>query len=244
MPGFMSDFKNPPVYSGGQFMSKGQRTRNTFSRIRARAGRSVANRRVAQIANKTTTNRAEKKHAHLSIDENANIHQNGTILKLSAIGTSTDSHDRIGSYARPISLVMRWAMNPGSPNFTLVRMIIFQYHENDDGNAPGSADVLENVLIDSNNQLFSPYRQDSNNTRVLWDKMSWVAGETGSSQRVLTGKVVIPQSKIKQLRFDRGTVTSGSEMLYLLLISSRLVTDSDPVKPNFIAISNIRFTDL
>ncbi len=205
----------------------------------------VRNTRAAPKAvNKVITNRAEKKHNHVSIDENASIDQAGAVVKLSAIGEGLDSHDRIASYARPISLVMRWSMNPGSPNFTLVRMVIFQWHQSDDGVTPQLSDVFENTLAMSNNALFSPYRQDSNNTRVLWDKMSWVAGETGSTQKVLTGKVMIPGSKIRQLRFDRSTVDSGSDMIYMFLISSRLVSDGASLKPNFIAISNIRFTDI
>ncbi len=194
--------------------------------------------------NKTITNRAEKKHNHVSIDENAAIDQEGVFVKLSAIGIGTDSHDRIGSYARPVSLVMRWSMLPGSPNFVLVRMIIYQWYENDDGVLPQLSDVLENVLVGTNNALFSPYRQDTNNTRVLWDKLAWVAGETGSTQRVLTGKLMIPGKKIRQMRFDRATATSGSDMLYLMLISSRLSSDGAPQKPNFIGNCNIRFTDL
>ncbi len=209
--------------------------RVTIVRNRAPQTRSV---------NRVMTNRAEKKHCHVSIDENAGIDQNGTIVKLSAMGQSSDNHDRVGSYARPISLVMRYAMNPGSPNFTLVRMIIFQWHCDDTDGPPTNDDVLENTLADTNNMLFSSYKQDNNNTTVLWDKMSWVAGETGSSQRVLTGKVMIPKSKIKQLRYGRGGLTTGSEMIFLLLVSSRLDSDLAALKPNFIGIPNIRFTDL
>ncbi len=194
--------------------------------------------------NRVITNRAEKKHDHCSIDENANIDQNGVIVKISAIGQGDDNHDRQGAYARPISLQMRWAMNPGSPNFTLVRMLIFQWRCPDTDGPPVVADVLENTLPNTTNLLFSPYKQDSNNTRVLWDKMSWVAGETGTTQKVLTGRVLIPTKKLKQLRFNRGGVTTGSDMIFLLLVSSRLVSDGASLKPNFIAIPNIRFTDL
>ncbi len=237
MPGFMHGWRDGtrPVITSATI------TRNR--RARTYRFNKFMSARSKFATNKVITNRAEKKHEHNSIDENAAVDQNGALVKLSPVGIGSSNHDRIGSYCRPISIVMRWSMLPGSPNFTLVRMILFQFNCDDDVIPPTSADVLENTLVDTNNQLFSPYKQDNNNTRVLWDKMSWVAGETGSSQRVLTGKVMIPGKKIRQLRFNRGGSTSGSGMIYLLLISSRLDADAQALKPNFLGTCNIRFTD-
>lgn len=200
-------------------------------------------RQQRNTANRAITARAEKKHEHNSINANASIDQNGDIIKLSPIGQGQDNHDRLGAYCKATSLQMRWAMLPGSPNFVLVRMILFQYLCDDDVTPPTSADVLENTLPDSDNQLFSPYKQDNNLTRVLWDKMSWVAGESQSTQKVLTGRVMIPGKKIKKFKFNRGGQTSGSNMIYLLLVSTRLDGDAASFKPNFKAIANIRFTD-
>ncbi len=188
------------------------------------------------------TKRAEKKHNHIQITENADIDEEGAFVKLSAIGGGTDNHDRLGSYCTPISLKMQFAMQPGTPNFVIVRMMIFAYYENDDTpNEPLITDVLENTTGD--NALYSPYRQANNNTRVLWDRLGYVCGLTGSNFKVITGKVLIPKSKMKVLKFNRAGVTDGTNMLYLLLISSRLGIDPGTEKPTFSAVSNLRFTD-
>ncbi len=167
--------------SNPQFFRRRPATAPQMMRMQQIRRGQVVTRKPRRVVNRVITNRAEKKHDHCSIDENASIDQNGVIVKISAIGQGDDNHDRQGAYARPISLQMRWAMNPGSPNFTLVRMLIFQWRCPDTDGPPEVADVLENTLPNTNNLLFSPYKQDSNNTRVLWDKMSWVAGESGTT---------------------------------------------------------------
>ncbi len=194
--------------------------------------------------NRTITERAEKKHNHLSITENANIDQDGVFVKLSAIGQGQDNHDRVGAYCRAISFNMSFAFQPGTPNFVVVRMLIFQFHCDDDApNNPKTSDVLENTLPDTDNALYSPYKQSNNNTRVLYDKLGYVCGETAANFKLMTGKILIPKSKMKVFRYQRAGQVTGSGMIYLLLLSTRLVLDADALKPTFSGISNIRFTD-
>ncbi len=243
--GFGEGLRNAPVWTGTThgYASRNQRMRSTFSRIRSRAGRTVAARRVAAIANQNMTRRMEKKHQHLSININNQFDQNGEVVKLSNIGQGVDNHDRVGSYCRAISLKWQFACLPGTANFVVVRMIIFQYFEDDDApNTPVASDVLENTAPDTDNQLYSPYKQDNNNTRVLWDRLGYVCGESGSNFKVITGKTLIPGKKIKQFKFNR-LATDGSNMIYLLVVSSRLEGDANAIKPNLRGTTNIRFTD-
>ncbi len=240
----MQGYANAPVWTGRKhgFGTRAQRMSSTFSRIRARAGQRVAAKRVASIANRTITNRAEKKHNHISINSNADLDTGGDLIKLTALGQGIDNHDRIGAYVTPVSIKFQYSMLPATNvNFIIVRMLIFQWTEPDDLAPPTPQDVLENTAGD--NVLFSPYLQDNNNTRVLWDRLGWIAGGNTANFKCMTGKVLIPGRKMKNLKFTRGGGTTGSNQIYLLLFSSRIVADPDALKPNLIGISNLRYTD-
>ncbi len=240
MPGFMQDYKNPPKWMNG-YNGK-TRTVSAYNRIKARASARVNSKRTI---NKTITKRAEKKHFHIIHGYNSNFDQTGQMVSLTDILQGTDNHTRIGAYIRPTSLKFTFSIHPPVSDIalTLCRVIIFQFHESDGPGPPEVGDLLETVSV-ALARLYSPYLQDSNNTKVLYDKLFYVMGSVNSQQKPFIGRVLV--SKIKQIRYLRGggAQVDGSDKLFMYITSEVTDATASNEKPFFDGVSNVRYTDL
>jgi len=105
-------------------------------------------------------------------------------------------------------------------NFNVSRVIIFQWHPNTSLGAPIVADILQTVTV------YGMYDwQMSNQFTILYDKVHFMTGAanaptTGSSQGYF-GKIDL--SRVRNRAEFSGAITSGSEQLFILIISDSAV---------------------
>ncbi len=205
MSGFMGGYKHHPAPGKA-------RMRATFGRIRARASaqvRSNAAYKRAAGMNKAISNRAEKKHHETLLTENTFFDNSGAMISLSQINQGLLIDTRIGASIRPTSLKISFEVRASvTPAFVnICRILIFQYKEIDTTAAPANlptvADILENTTV-QNLRLYSPYRQDAVNTRVIYDRLFYVTSSINSQHRVKLVKTIL--TTLAPLRYVHGSL--------------------------------------
>lgn len=171
---------------------------------------------VARTAQRVINNNLEKKYQDLSF--NATIPSDGSaIQKLTSITQGTGDSSRIGDKIRVLSWKCRFQF-VAADTTNAVRMILFQWHPDDNVSTP----ILGNILQQIN--YTSYYNHDQGNLFSVFFDKTYTLQSSDMANRVTTqtyrfGKKTGKMRWIKQNIKFNGNTPTGSDNLYCIFVS-------------------------
>lgn len=122
--------------------------------------------------------------------------------------------------------------------YNIVRTIIFQWHPDNAADAP----TLSEILSSTSYAYISPYqcKQGQSKFTILHDSTQTLNQNYADVEKLgQVTKVFIPGKKMRKMQFS-GTATTGTNMLYLVIVSDSTTSNH----PNVDYSYNFRFYDM
>lgn len=185
--------------------------------------------------------RALEKQEELKISDttiNTTIDNTGTLFDLTDMAQGVTEANRVGNKCAPKWIDVRLSCLPADGR-QIMRFVLFQWHADDGSHAPAATDILQAGLVTSG--TYAVYAGLNNDDRALFRVLAdWsyamTLGECDSNFTLVVKRV---KAAMRQIEFN-GTLTTGTEKLYLLAIS-----DSAAVShPSLTGVVRVHYADL
>lgn len=148
----------------------------------------------------------------------------GTMAKWFAIPQGTDVSQRIGNDIRATHISLNYNIQLADP-FNQIRIILFQWHEDDAVDVPTKDSILYTAGISSYINALT-FFSNKDKYKILLDRTHTVApgNSLGSNY-----KFTVPYIKVPHTRMSfNGSATNGKNMIYMFAVSDS-TTVSHPV---------------
>lgn len=187
----------------------------TTSKGKSRHSKKSQNKLQKQIK-KEILKMSEPKY--VQTDLGTSISNSATIQKMAPINLGNYATDRIGNKVTPTSWSVRGNIT-GNDNFNYIRLVVFQWYDDNLLNPPLYTEVFENTS--GNSQLYSTFNRQNLNVQfqVLADKLYRVTANSNNPD--LNKARIIKLKGYKNLREMSflGANTDGFGQIYCLLVS-------------------------
>jgi len=178
---------------------------------------------------------------YLQTDLTTTVSYNGSFQSLALVDQGDYATKRVGNKVIPTSWTIRGSMT-GSDNFNFIRMVVFQWHDDNAINPPGIDDIFENTT-GSTSALYSTFNRQhiGSQFHVLSDRLMRVSANALNpdinSARIITN--MKGWKGLKEITFQ-GSSTYAFNQLYILMIS-----DSSTINhPAFDGYAVVNYRDL
>lgn len=158
---------------------------------------------------------------------NSNLDYNGQILDVSAIALGDTAQTRTGQLIRPQYFEFKFKIYSGSAlSGYMFRVIIFKWNSNTaTTGAPTPGDVLDQT--GTANAILGKRNRDSlDQVHIVKDSGPSIPHNTSNGSAVISWRVPLRNYK---LLYNDGAVTTGSDKLYVLVISDAVGMVLEPV---------------
>lgn len=176
----------------------------------------------------------EKKHFTVSSGGFQTVSDTGTVTSISNVTQADTDTGRDGDQLYIRSLELQWQCDV-IDTYNTMRIIIFQWYQNDSTSTPAVGDILQ--TLSNSSGVISPYNHDQRfNYRILYDKV--VTLTQGNTDASYVYKSMITKFPKRKMQFNAAD-TTGTNKLYILKISDSSATSHPQVRN----ITKLNFSD-
>lgn len=156
----------------------------------------------------------ETKHKDSTAFTGSILSSGGFTLLSDIVPGDLDSN-RVGTKIDPFKMSFRGEIIGADTPYNRVRVIVFQWHENDDNVPPDISYILQNVA-NEDQRLTSQYRWDKRNEfTILYDHLFHLVIGQDSVLQHMSFSV----DKMRKIKYNEGNVSTAESNVYLYMVS-------------------------